>query len=324
MTAPEPIFDRALLRQRRLRAVAMAQAAARSGGAPPPDFLLQRVAEDLVWRLSAVKRQFAQAVVLGGYPGLVARRLESLPNIGNLVETDTAAGLLENRGGQGRRQTRVVDEEVLPFEEASLDLVVSSLALQWVNDLPGTLIQIRRALKPDGLMIAALMGGRTLFELREAFLQAEAEMEGGASPRVAPFADVRDLGSLLQRAKFALPVTDVDTVTVTYADPFVLMHELRAMGAGNVLLARRHSPLRRTTLARVIEVYAARFGLHNGRIPATFEIMTLTGWAPHDSQQKPLAPGSAKTRLADALGVIERTTNDSPSNGGDTQGYSEQ
>ena len=179
--------------------------------------------------------------------------------------------------------------------------------MQWVNDLPGTLIQIRRALKPDGLMIAALMGGRTLFELREAFLLAEAEMEGGASPRVAPFADVRDVGSLLQRAKFALPVTDIDTVNVTYPDPIALMHELRAMGAGNVLMARRRTPLRRATLARAIEIYRHRFGLANGRIPATFEIVTLTGWAPHDSQQKPLAPGSARVRLADALGTREHS-----------------
>jgi SAM-dependent methyltransferase len=285
----------------------MAQAAAQAGGPPAPDFLLERVADDLVWRLSAVKRHFAQAVVLGGYPGFIAQRLRAVPNVGTVIATDTDAGLFDGRTERSPRQTLVVDEEELPFEEASLDLVVSGLALQWVNDLPGALIQIRRALKPDGLMIAALMGGRTLFELREVFLLAQAEMEGGASPRVAPFVDVRDVGSLLQRAKFALPVTDIDTVSVTYADPIALMHELRAMGAGNVLTARRRTPLRRATLARAIEIYRQRFGLENGRIPATFEIVTLTGWAPHDSQQKPLAPGSARMQLADALGTHEQS-----------------
>jgi NADH dehydrogenase [ubiquinone] 1 alpha subcomplex assembly factor 5 len=312
MTSPEPIFDRALLQQRRLRAVRMAKAAARGGGAAPPDFLLERVAEDLVWRLGAVKRHFAQAVVLGGFPGQVAQRLGTVPNIGTILETDTDAGLFATPGPRDHRQTRIADEEALPFDEASLDLVVSGLALQWVNDLPGSLIQIRRALKPDGLMIAALMGGRTLFELREAFLLAEAEMEGGASPRVAPFVDVRDVGSLLQRAKFALPVTDIDTVSVTYAGPIALMHELRAMGAGNVLMARRRTPLRRATLARAVEIYRQRFGLQNGRVPATFEIVTLTGWAPHDSQQKPLAPGSARMRLADALGTQEHSVDNPP------------
>jgi NADH dehydrogenase [ubiquinone] 1 alpha subcomplex assembly factor 5 len=315
MTAPEPIFDRALLQQRRLRALLQAQADARSDQVVRPDFLLQRVAEDIVWRLAAIKRQFASAVVLGGSPGAIAERLRAVPSVGGITQTDTCEKLLCQRipgDADGRRQTLVVDEEALPFEDASLDLVVSGLALHWVNDLPGTLIQIRRALKPDGLMIAALMGGRTLFELREAFLLAEAEMDGGASPRVAPFADVRDLGSLLQRARFALPVTDVDTVAVTYADPIALMRELRAMGAGNVLLARRRTPLRRATLARAVEVYRSRFGLDNGRIPATFEIVTLTGWAPHDSQQKPLAPGSATTRLADALGTREQKLDDKP------------
>ena len=197
------------------------------------------------------------------------------------------------------------DEEVLPFRDASLDLIVSGLALQHVNDLPGVLAQARRALKPDGLLLAALLGGSTLNELRSAFLAAEEEIEGGASPRVAPFADVRDLGALLQRAQLALPVVDADTVTVTYADPLALMRELRAMGATNVLRARRRAPLRRATLLRAIEIYQERFGLADGRIPATFEILTLTAWAPHASQQRPLQPGSAKARLADALKVPE-------------------
>ncbi len=198
------------------------------------------------------------------------------------------------------------DEEALPFAAESLNLVVSGLALHLVNDLPGVLIQIRRALKPDGLLLAALLGGATLHELRSALLLAEEEVEGGASPRVAPFADVRDLGALLQRAEFALPVADAETVTVTYADPIALMRELRAMGATNALIDRRKQPLRRATLMRAAEIYADRFGLASGRVPATFEIVTLTGWAPHASQQQPLTPGSAKHRLADALRTEER------------------
>jgi SAM-dependent methyltransferase len=205
----------------------------------------------------------------------------------------------------GERLAVVADEETLPFRDASLDLVVSALALQFVNDLPGTLIQIRRALKPDGLFLAAMIGGDSLVELREAFAQAEAEIEGGVSPRVAPFADLRDLGALLQRAGFALPVTDADRLTVRYASPLALMHDLRRMGAGNALTERRRMPLRRSTLRRMIEIYAERFSDPDGRIRATFEIVWLSGWAPHESQQKPLAPGSAKTRLADALRAQE-------------------
>jgi SAM-dependent methyltransferase len=208
-------------------------------------------------------------------------------------------------GQVGAFEPAVTDEEVLPFVPGSLDLVVSALSLQFVNDLPGTLIQIRRALKPDGLFLAALIGGESLTELRQAFAAAEAEVEGGVSPRVAPFADLRDLGALLQRAGFALPVADVDRVIVRYASPLDLMQELRRMGAGNVLLERRRVPLKRATLRRMLEVYAERFGGADGRIPATFEIVWLSGWAPHESQQQPLAPGSAKTRLADALRTQE-------------------
>lgn len=281
MTTPEPIFDQALLVRRRHRAATMA------GQGSPPDFLLTRAADDLVWRLGAIKRQFASSVVLGAG---AERILPALRQAGNVGSASSA---------------QIPPDGTLPLAEASLDLVVSVLALQWVDDLPGALVQIRRALKPDGLMLAALTGGRTLHELREAFLTAEAEVEGGASPRVAPFADVRDLGSLLQRARFALPVTDVDTVAVTYADPLALMLELRAMGAGNVLTARRKTPLRRATLARAIDIYRERYGTADGRVRATFEIVTLTGWAPHESQQQPLRPGSAKARLADALGTRE-------------------
>ena len=197
------------------------------------------------------------------------------------------------------------DEEALPFGDASLDLVVSALALQFVNDLPGTLVQIRRALKPDGLFLAALIGGDTLTELRQAFAAAEAEIEDGISPHVAPFADLRELGTLLQRAGFALPVTDIDRLTVRYASPFALMHDLRRMGASNALVERRRAPLRRATLMRMAEIYAEKFADADGRIRATFEIVWLSGWAPHASQQQPLKPGSAQHRLADALGTHE-------------------
>jgi SAM-dependent methyltransferase len=286
---PHPlIFDRRLLRVRRARAAALG----------PATFLVERVADDIAGRLSAVLRKFDLAVDLGTPTDAVRRALAD--RVGAIVAADPLASQLA-----GERLAVVVDEEALPFREASLDLVVSALALQFVNDLPGTLIQIRRALRPDGLFLAAMIGGDSLTELREAFAQAEAEVEGGASPRVAPFADLRDLGALLQRAGFALPVTDVDRLTVRYASPLALMHDLRRMGASNVLSERRRTPLRRATLRRVFEIYAERFSDPDGRIRATFEIVWLSGWTPHESQQKPLAPGSAKTRLADALRTQE-------------------
>jgi SAM-dependent methyltransferase len=283
------IFDRHLLVRHRDRMAA---------GASHHDFLLARVADDLMERLGAVKRRFPRAASLGAYHGLIGRRLRQVPGIEQVTDVEASPRLLAQCDGP-RLQA---DEEALPFAEASLDLVVSGLSLQLVNDLPGTLLQVCRVLKPDGLMLAALLGGATLTELRTAFLIAEEEMEGGASPRVAPFADVRDLGGLLQRAGLALPVADSDTVTVTYRDPLALMLELRAMGASNPLVERSRRPLRRATLARAIEVYTERFALPDGRVPATFEIVTLTAWAPHPSQPKPLRPGSATTRLADVLG----------------------
>jgi NADH dehydrogenase [ubiquinone] 1 alpha subcomplex assembly factor 5 len=286
------VFDRRLLLMRRNR---VAEGAARH------EFLLARVADDLAGRLSAINRTFPRAACLGAYHGLIGRRLRRLPGIGTVTDVEPAARLLAQCEGPRLE----ADEEALPFAEQSLDLIVSGLSLQFVNDLPGALIQMRRALKPDGLMLASLLGGATLTELRTAFLVAEEETLGGASPRVAPFADVRDLGGLLQRARFALPVADSDSVTVTYPSPLALMHDLRAMAATNVLAARCRLPLRRATLARAIEVYTERFGLPDGRIPATFEIVTLTGWATHESQQRPLRPGSARARLADALGTEE-------------------
>jgi SAM-dependent methyltransferase len=287
------IFDRRLLVQRRDRV---------AGAIAGHEFLLERVADDLMERLAAIRRTFPVAANVGAYHGLLGRRLRALPGVELVTDVEPAGRLLAQCDGP-RLQA---DEEALPFAEQSLDLIVSGLALQLVNDLPGAMIQMRRALKPDGLLLAAVLGGATLTELRTAFLIAEEEMEGGASPRVAPFADVRDLGSLLQRAQLALPVVDSDTVTVTYRDPVALMLELRAMGASNALVERRRRPLRKATLARAIEVYRERFGLPDGRVTATFEIITLTAWAPHPSQPKPLRPGSADMRLADVLGTGER------------------
>ena len=206
--------------------------------------------------------------------------------------------------------TVVADEEMLPFADASIDLAVSVLALHTVNDLPGTLVQVRRALKPDGLFLAALLGGDTLTELRQSFALAEAELDGGVSPHVAPFADVRELGALLQRAGFALPVADVDRVTVRYSSVFSLMHDLRGMGATNVLIERKRQPLRRATLLRMAQLYAENFADPDDKLRATFDIVWLSGWVPHPSQQQPLRPGSARTRLADALGVTELPAGD--------------
>jgi SAM-dependent methyltransferase len=280
------IFDRLLWRRRRHRAAAL----------PPATFLLERVAAELADRLSTVLRRFELVLDLGTPGEAVRAALRGSDSVGTVVAVDVFA-----RG----KPFVVADEEALPFGDGTIDLVVSALALQFVNDLPGMFLQIRRALKPDGLFLAALFGGDTLTELRQAFAAAESEIEGGASPRVAPFVDVRELGGLLQRAGFALPVTDVERVTVRYASALDLMQDLRRMGATNSLVARRRTPLRRTTLMRLAEIYARRFADADGRIRATFDIVWLSGWAPHPDQQQPLKPGSAKARLADVLGARE-------------------
>jgi SAM-dependent methyltransferase len=265
------------------------------------DFLVTRAAEDLEERLGVVLRDFPLALDIATPTPAAAAVLRRLPRIGPVVRL---AHVPEPGAILG-------DEERLPFGGESFDLAVSLLSLQAVNDLPGALIQIRRALKPDGLFMGCLLGGSTLTELREAFTLAEAEVEGGASPRVAPFADVRDMGGLLQRAGFALPVADSDIVRVRYGDPFGLMRDLRAMGLTNSLAERRKAPLRRATLMRAAAIYAERHADPDGRLPATFELVWLSGWAPHDSQQKPLRPGSARMRLAEALGVPEGDPNPS-------------
>lgn len=287
------IFDRMQLPVRARRARALG----------PAPFLLDRVVGDLAERLAIVVRTFDIGVDLGTPGDALLRRLAGNPAIGTLVRTTTSG-----EGPARSGPTVIADEEALPFGAATLDLVVSALALQSVNDLPGTLIQIRRALRPDGLLLGAMLGGDTLNELRDSFVAAETEMEGGVSPRVAPFVDVRQAGALLQRAQFALPVTDVDRVIVRYASPFTLMDDLRRMGATGVLSERRRTPLRRATLLRMAEIYARDFSDADGRVRATFDIVWLSGWAPHATQQQALKPGSARARLADALGVTEHSS----------------
>jgi SAM-dependent methyltransferase len=293
--SPHPvIFDRQLLRARRLRAAALG----------PSTFLIERVAEDLADRLADVLRRFGCAVDLGTPTGAVRSVLAASGKVGCIVAADPLAGAAGSpppAGGGTAGLAVAADEEALPLREGSIDLVTSALVLQFVNDLPGTLLQIRRALKPDGLLLAALAGGDTLTELRQAFATAEAEIEDGISPRIAPFADIRELGALLQRTGFALPVTDLDRITVRYASPIALMADLRRMGATNAMTERSRRPLKRATLRRMMEIYADRFADRDGRIRVTFDITWLSGWAPHESQQKPLAPGAARQRLAHAL-----------------------
>jgi SAM-dependent methyltransferase len=285
------IFDRTLLRARRRRAAALG----------PAGFLLDRVAADLGERLSVVTRRFHLAADLGTPSDALRSVLARVAGVEKVIAVDPHAGLWPARP----ELSIAADEEALPFRDGSLDLVVSALALQFVNDLPGTLAQIRRALRPDGLFLAALLGGETLTELRQSFAAAEAELTDSASPRVAPFADVRALGLLLQRTGFALAVSDIDRITVRYASPFALMHDLRRMGATNALIERSRTPLRRAVLIRMVEAYCRGFSDPDGRVRATFDVAWLSGWAPHESQQRPLRPGSAKVRLADALGTME-------------------
>ena len=263
-------------------------------------FVAARAAEDLAERLEAVNRSFGPTLAIGA-PALFRDALEARPalkaRIGPLFEMDNVAALT---GGVA------AESEHLPFAEQSFGLIVSNLVLHWTNDLPGAFVQARRALKPDGLFVAALLGGRSLHELRDSLLAAEIEVRGGAGPRVSPTADAPDIGRLLQRAGFALPVADSDTIAVRYENPLRLLTDLRAMGETNALAAAE-KPLTRAVLFRALEIYRERFGGADGRVAATFEIVTATGWAPHESQQKPLRPGSAKASLAEALGVKEQS-----------------
>ena len=286
-------FDRVQLRRRRDRAAA--NFAAHS-------FLAQEVSARLSERLGDIKRCFPVAVKLGCRNGSLAPLLSGSNGIERLIQCDLSPAMVASASGLYRV---VADEECLPFATASLDLVISVLSLHWVNDLPGALIQIRRALRPDGLFLGAIFGGKSLTELRQSLARAETEVEGGISPRVAPLVEIRDLGALLQRAGFALPVVDSDTINVSYPDALTLMRELRGMGESNVLRERRPSFSRRSTMLTAAEHYREIFGDESGRIPATFEVLYLAGWCPHKSQQQPLKPGSGKVSLKTALGVQE-------------------
>lgn len=270
MTNAPDLFDADLLARRRARAE-------RLGGA---DFLHAAVAGEVSERLGEINRTFRASAVVGPRATLWAETLA---------------------GGGLPVPLAVADGELLALEEGAHDLVVHGLALHWANDPVGQLVQARRALVPDGLFIAALFGGETLVELRAALAEAEVATLGGLSPRVAPMGEIRDLGGLLQRAGFALPVADADRLTIRYGDPLRLLADLRGAGESNVLTARRRSFLARGTLMRALALYAERHGAADGRVPATFVYLTLTGWRPHESQPQPLKPGSARMRLEDAL-----------------------
>lgn len=282
-------FEPRLVRQRKRRARATFRDAS---------FLHERVVADLADRLEAIPRPFPRVLALGG-GGLFSEEVRTRPElsarIGAILETDLD----------------LIDPEHLPFAPGSFQLIVSPLALHWINDLPGALIQLRLALKPDGLLLASLFGGETLHELRLSLIEAESELTGGAGPRVSPFADLQDVAGLLQRAGFALPAADRDVVTVRYGEPMKLLVDLRAMGETSALRERNPRALSRRILARAFEIYRERYS-EDDRVRATFEILTSTGWSPHESQQKPLKPGSAKTRLADALKTTEQSTGEKP------------
>ncbi len=287
----QQIFDPALVRVRRNRIARQSET---------PHFLLDLIASEIADRLTAINRTFDVALCHNAQNGVLASKLRSTGQAGWIAPTDSCAQHLHGTG-----PAVVFDEEQVPLAAGSLSLYASALTLNHANDLPGALLQIRHTLRPDGLFIGALLGGDSLSELRQAFLAAETELTGGVSPRVAPFADIRDLGSLLQRAGFALPVVDADRLTVRYDTALVLMHELKAMALTSALEARSRTPMSRRLLLRAAQIYHDTHAHEDGRVPATFHIVYLTGWAPHESQQKPLKPGSAKQRLADALGTTE-------------------
>lgn len=290
------IFNRNLHRRRRDRS------ARRTIDA---DFLRVEAAERLAERLDDVTHNFPLAALIGAGRGHLAHAFQGRNGIEQMVGVDLSHTQLQQ--DQNSPALKIcADEEWLPLKEGAFDLIASSFALHWVNDLPGTLIQINRALKPDGFFIANLFGGETLTELRQSLLAAEAAMGSGVAPRISPFMDVRQAGALLQRGGFTLPVTDVDRLTITYETPFKLLQELRAMGGGNALIQTHKGALRRDVLMAAMQHYQENFSNDDGRIRATVDLITLTGWAPHESQPKPLRPGSAKARLADALNTTEK------------------
>ncbi|MGB3503691.1 MAG: methyltransferase domain-containing protein [Mesorhizobium sp.] len=283
----EPIVDADLSLRRKLRALARPT--------PGADFLLKRTIEDMADRLDAVSRRFPDTALILTPPGDIASVLLMSGKVDRLVE------LVSDPALASTSSPLIPSGEALPLAPQSLDLAVSLMGLHEVADLPGVLVQIRQALRPDGLFIAGFPGAGTLAELRESLLAAETELTGGASPRVLPFADVRDAGALLQRAGFALPVADLETVTVRYGSMFVLMRDLRAMGATSALVARSRRPATRLLFMRAAEIYAERFSDADGRIRATFSTIWMSGWRPDASQQQPARRGSATMSLSDAL-----------------------
>ncbi len=301
MTDGARLFDRSAVRKNRDRAARLWDAD-RNG-----EFLFEEVADRLLDRLGDVRREFPVAVDISARRGQLTRRLLAHPGLARAYQFDLSEKFARDARHANRFVPAVVaDDECLPLADESVDLVISCLGLHCVNDLPGALIQICRAIRPDGLFLAAILGGNTLTELRQAITEAEVEVEGGLGPRIAPFTDVRDAGALLQRAGFALPVVDRDTITVTYEHAFALMHDLRRMGETNALMGRRRTFSRRQTFLTMAEKYLDQFTDKAGRLHATFDIVYLTGWAPAPGQPRPMLPGSATSRLADALGATEQ------------------
>ncbi|MGF1445548.1 MAG: class I SAM-dependent methyltransferase [Pikeienuella sp.] len=300
------LFDTASLAARRDRAM-------RLGFKDGADFLWRRAAEGIAERLEDTPRAFPRAVVLGTGAGVVAAALPPKVGHAGLLQLDPSARMAASaQAAHPRAETRVDACELLPLSEGSVDLALSVLLLHWQDDPVGHLLQLRRALVPDGLAIAVLLAGQTLAGLRAAFASAEAEILGGLTPRVAPMGELRELGGLLQRAGFAMPVADAERVRVSYADPLALMRDLRAMGETNLMAGRARAFLRRDVLFRAAELYAAHFGTAEGRVAAEYEIAFLTGWAPGPGQPQALRPGSATSRLADALGTPEISAGEKP------------
>lgn len=284
------IFDQALVAANRRRAL--------KGGDPRAAFLIDIAADEIAERLSVVERSFEKGVELFGVTGATGAACFATGKVGAMQR-------VELQGTEATGDLTQAPLETLPLAPRSVNLIVSPLNLHVTNDTPGVFVQINRALVPDGLFLAAIPGTGTLQELREVLLETEAELTGGASPRVIPFADVRDIGALLQRAGFALPVVDMENYTVRYDTLFGLMKDLRAMGMANPLAGRSRKPLTRAFFLRAAELYAERYSDPDGRIRATFSILYISAWSPHESQQKPLKPGSARVRLADALKAAE-------------------
>ena len=285
------VFNRRTIRQHRARAAANLE---------KYDFLFKETSERLCDRLEDITRTFPLALDLGCRTGQIARTLAGRGGINTLMQCDLAPEMVAK--AEAKNSFRLAaDEEALPFANEVFDLIISNLTLHWINDLPGMLIQARQALKPDGLFMASILGGETLKELRTSLAEAEISEENGLSPRISPMADIQDLAQLLQRTGFALPVVDTETITVMYADIITLMTDLRNMGESNAVIESRKSLMKRSTMEKAVLIYKKNFIGDNGKFPATFQILTMTGWAPDDSQPKPLKPGSATHSLIDVL-----------------------